>query len=130
MSVFEDVLQRIGLKYEDLTMAEKDTLLGWMDSLKKSQVNLESVRKYLSSMRDAVEDELTKTGHNSKQDLFLKARLRNYLLLEAFLSSPEKAEEALNRAISGLVPTAKVRQAEEGGVHAKSTREEAKKTGK
>ena len=54
-------------------------------------------------MRDSVEQELTKTGHDSKQDLFLKARLRNYMLLDAFMTTPEKAKEQIENAISGMV---------------------------
>ena len=35
--------------------------------------------------------------------MYLKARLRNYILLEAFLETPEKAQEALDRSVAGLV---------------------------
>ena len=74
-----------------------------MESLGKNRLSIEGVKGYLTSMRDSVEQELTKTDLNSKQDLFLKARLRNYMLLEAFLSTPEKAQKALERAMAGLV---------------------------
>jgi hypothetical protein len=99
----DDILQRVNLKYEDLTTAEKDTLHSWMDALTKSKVTLEMVKTHIEAMRDSVETELTQVGHNSKQDIFLKARLRNYMLLQAFLHSPEKAQQALDRALAGLV---------------------------
>lgn len=100
----DKLLEKAGLTYEELTSAERDTLGTWMDSLQKSKISISSVKGYIASMRDAVEMELTKTDLNSKQDLLLKARLKNYMLLEAYLSTPEKAKEALNRAISGMIP--------------------------
>ncbi len=100
----DKLLEKVGLTYEELTSAERDTLNTWMESLQKSKISVGSVKNYIVSMRDAVEMELTKTDLNSKQDLLLKARLKNYMLLEAFLSTPEKAREALNRAISGMIP--------------------------
>lgn len=100
----DKLLEKVGLTYEELTSAERDTLGTWMESLSKSKISISSVKDYISSMRDAVELELTKTDLNSKQDLLLKARLKNYMLLEAFLTTPEKAKEALERAISGMIP--------------------------
>lgn len=100
----DQLLEKAGLTYEELTSVERDTLNQWMESLQKSKVSVSNVRSYIASMRDGVEIELTKTTHNSKQDLLLKARLKNYMLLEAFLATPEKAKEALDRAISGMMP--------------------------
>jgi len=98
----DEILKRFGLKYDDLKPAERETLHSWMEALNKNKLTLEGVKTYVSSMRDSVEAELTKTSLNSKEDIFLKARLRNYLLLEAFLSTPEKAKQALEKTIAGL----------------------------
>jgi len=73
-----------------------------MDSLAKSQLTLEGVRAYIAAMRDGVEQELTKSDNASKNDLFLKARLRNYMLLEAFLSTPERVKKAIEQQLSGI----------------------------
>jgi len=102
--MIEELLQRTGLKYEDLNKAERETLDSWMQSLSKNELTLAGVKSYIVSMRDSVEQELTQVGHNSKQDIFLKARLRNYMLLEGFLSTPERAKQAIEKAISGIVP--------------------------
>lgn len=100
--IIDDILKRFGLSYDDLKPAERETLHSWMEALDKNKVTLESVKTYVSSMKDSVEAELTKTSLNFKEDLFLKARLRNYLLLEAFLSTPEKAKKALEKTIAGI----------------------------
>jgi hypothetical protein len=101
--MIDQILEKVGLKYEDLNTAERETLGTWMEALSRNKLTLEGVKTYVSSMRDSVEQELTKTDLNSKQDLLLKARLRNYMLLEAFLSTPEKAQQALERSMAGLV---------------------------
>ena len=101
--MLDSLLEKAGLKYEDLKAAERETLNSWMEALQKNEVSLPKVKDYISSMREAIEQELCKTNNNTRQDIFLKARLRNYLLLEAFLSTPEKAKEQIENVISGLM---------------------------
>lgn len=103
MEELNKLLERVGLKYEELTSAEKETYNNWMEALQKRKVTIPLIKEYIGKMRESVETELTTTTHNSKQDIFLKARLRNYLLLEAFLESPERAKKALENAISGMI---------------------------
>lgn len=100
--MLDEMLKKYGLKYEDLSSQERATAHQWVSSLQQGQLSLEKVREYLQTMRSQVEEELTKTGHDSKQDLFLKARLRNYMLLESFLISPEKAKERLEATIASI----------------------------
>jgi len=99
----DQILERTGLKYEDLNVAEKETLNNWMDALQKGQLTVEKVRDYITSMKSAVEQDLCKSDLGTKQDLMLKARLRNYMLLEGFLSTPQKAKQQIENAISGMV---------------------------
>lgn len=98
----DKILEQFGLKYDDLNSEEKKTLSGWMESLSKNELTIDIIRNYIFSMKESVEQELTKTDLNTKQDIFLKARLRNYMLLEAFLTTPEKAKKAIEQAISGF----------------------------
>lgn len=103
MSVIDDLLEKTGLKYEDLNSSEKETLNTWMEVLQKGQVSVEKIKEYITSMKEAVEQDLSKSNLGSKQDLFLKARLRNYMLLDAFMSTPEKAKQQIENAISGMI---------------------------
>lgn len=96
------ILEKTGYKYEELTKDERATLQRWSDGLTKNPINVAKIKEYLVLMRDAVELKLTETSHNSKQDLFLKARLKNYMLLEAFLAGPEKAKQAIEQAIANI----------------------------
>lgn len=101
--MIDEILQRFDLKYEDLNSAEKETLDMWMVSLEKNTLTIEKIREYIVSMRHSVELELSQTTHNNKQDIFLKARMRNYLLLEAFLQTPDKARQAIERSLASII---------------------------
>lgn len=105
--IIDDILNKFGLKYEDLNSMEKETLNNWLQGLNKGEITLGRIKDYLSAMRDSVEQELAETKHNTRQDIFLKARLRNYMLLISFLVSPEKAKEALEKAVAGMVSNIK-----------------------
>ena len=105
MSLIDDLLKSSGLKYEELKVPEKEQLNVWVSEIQKSQLSVEKIRVYISSMREAVEKELTKHDLDSKQDIFLKARLRNYILLEAFLSTPQKAKEQVENLITSMIKT-------------------------
>lgn len=104
MSIVDDLLGKIGLKYEELRPIERETLNSMLAAIDKGGITPEKLKEYVKTMREAVENDLTKSDLGKKDDLFLKARLRNYLLLESFLISPEKAREQLEKAISNLIP--------------------------
>ena len=103
MSIIDDLLKKTGFKYEELRIPEKEKLNEWVTALQTSQVTLEKVREYITSMKEAVEQELTKYDLDPKQDLYLKARLRNYILLEAFLSTPQRTKEQIETMIASMV---------------------------
>jgi len=105
--MMNSILERIGLKYDDLSKEEEKTLHGWLEKLEGKELTVSSVRDYIIAMRRSVDEEVSKTSHNSKQDLFLKARLRNYILLESFLDSQGKTKKMLERTIAGLVASRK-----------------------
>ena len=105
--MIDSILERTGLKYDDLKPAEIETLNGWLKRLESKEFTVSNVKEYIVAMRRSVDEEVSKTTHNSKQDIFLKARLRNYILLEAFLDSPGKARKEVERRLAGLVSSRK-----------------------
>jgi len=130
--MMNEVLQRVGLKYEDLTSAERDTLSQWSNAVQEKQLTVSQVKDHIRSMRGAVERELTeenidpatwlniltliiplygliKKWYQDKRTYSLQARLKNYMLLEAFLDTPEKTRQALDQAVAGLVSNTKRR---------------------
>jgi uncharacterized protein YpuA (DUF1002 family) len=98
----DKLLEKFGLRYEDLNTIEKDTLSQWMQSINRGTLTIENIRDYIKQMKDSVEIELTRTNLNKVEDSFLKARLRNYMLFEGMLGGPDKAKNALERAMAGI----------------------------
>lgn len=99
----DELLKIFGVKdltYDQLSQAERATFHSWLDGLKRNALTISSVHDYIRQLRDAVENELTKPNITSREDLFLKARLRNLLLLDSMLTLPAKAEELLKRQVS------------------------------
>lgn len=101
----DQLLNSLGLRYEDLTIAEKETYNSWLRAAENQEITLGDVRTYVSTMKDSVINDLTRTGISSDEDKFMKARLRNYTLLLAFLESPIRAKEALKKAMEGVSRT-------------------------
>ena len=116
MSSISDILEKVGLTEKDLDTpgysGELKTLLEMQANLQRGQVSIESTRQYLSSMRDAVERELVNEPtfirifilkvENPKL-IKLQARLQNYMLLEAYLSTPERMKQMMEDMVAGMV---------------------------
>lgn len=100
--IVDQILEKYNLKYEDLSRAEQETLHGWLQALSQNELTVRDIKAYVSQMKDAVANELASTSHNSKQDLFLKARVKNYILLEAFLTKADKAKEILEKSLKNI----------------------------
>ena len=131
MGVIDDILQKIGYKYEDLTIAERETLIQWTQVLDSNQLDVDSVRGFVHSLKQSVQAELEtykqetpgswisllslflpfhgliKKWYQDEHKLYLEARLRNLMLIDSFLIGPKKAREALDRAIAGIVSSRK-----------------------
>lgn len=100
--MIDEFLKRFNLKYEQLTPVERETLNHWMSALQQGAVDVEKIKIYIAAMRAGVENQLCRHEVQDKEDTYLKARLRNYILIEAFLTSPDKAKVELEKALFGI----------------------------
>jgi hypothetical protein len=109
----DSLLEKAGVKYEDLNTAERETYNQWLQSLSTNTLTVGSVREYVEQMKNQVEAELVQFTEpktiweflfRRKKDVYLTARLRNYMLLLSFLTGPEKAKKALERSLSNIKP--------------------------
>jgi|SRR3990167_336717 len=112
MSLTSQIEEKLGLNIENLNAQEKQTYLNMLTDVEQSIMTPEKLRDYIISMKTAVETELINEPEfirvfifkfDNRKQILLKARLQNYMLLESFLLSPERAKEQLESAISGLV---------------------------
>lgn len=111
MSITEQIEEKFGLKIENLNQLEKETYFKMVDAVQKTQMTPEKMKEYVVSMRDAVEREIVSEPTFIRVLLWkvenpklikLQARLQNYMLLESFLMSPERAKQSLEDMVSGL----------------------------
>ena len=113
--ILDDLLSKFNLKWDDLDTpghsGEKEYLLSMISAIEQKQVTVQTIREHIANMKDAVEQQLIAEPEfnyififkvpNRKQ-IFLKARLQNYLLFEAMLSAPEKAKKAIEAQLAGI----------------------------
>ena len=111
MSITEQIEEKFNLKIEDLNQIEKETYFKMLDAVQKAQIDGLKLREYVISMRDAVERELVDEPEftrflfwkfENRKQILLKARLKNYMLLESFLLSPERAKQQLEDMVAGM----------------------------
>ena len=95
MDILDKIAELTGLKYEDLNAAEKETAMNWVRTISERELTLDDIRAFVLSMRRGVDNELATHKLSKEKDLFLKARLKNLILLEGFLNGPEEAKKAL-----------------------------------
>lgn len=121
----DELLKKRNLKFEELDADEQETLNTWLGAFNNSQISINDIRNYIGKMRESVSRSLTEIDETpndwltilcflipllgivrkwylDQKRVMLTARLRNYILLEAFLLSPEKAKQAIEKAISGM----------------------------
>ena len=113
MSIIGDVEKKLGISFEDMSVDEKETIHSMLELVQKTKMTPLKLRDYILTLRSMVEKELVKEPEfirvfifkfRNDRNIFLKARLRNYMVLESFLVSPEKAKEQVESFIDGLVP--------------------------
>lgn len=111
MNITEEIEKKFGVKVENFNALEKETYFKMLEEVQKAQMSLEKLREYIITMRDAVERELINEPEfirififkfENRKQILLKARLQNYMLLESFLISPEKARQQLEDMISRM----------------------------
>lgn len=108
----EEIEKKFGITIDELSPAEKETYFSMLDAVQKSQLNPDKLRDYVISMREAVSKELVNEPEftrvlfwkfENRKQIFLKARLLNYILLESFLISPSAARAQLENMIGQMV---------------------------
>lgn len=105
-NLLDKVLEEYGLKYEDLNASERETYNSKVFEVKN--LSITDLKEKIIDMKNSIALQLcdvlvdANDVDSIKKDFHLKARLKNYLMLEAFLTSPEKAEKALRDSLNNL----------------------------
>ena len=109
----EDLLGQFGLSLDELNAAERQTLNDWLGKLRSKQLTLPDVQEHLASLVSALEREiagletpptLVSWLFASRRQLYLRARLKNYLMIQDFLLGPQRAEKWVTAQVQNLKP--------------------------
>ena len=113
MELLDQLLENLGVKnHDELEPDEQKVYDKWLKALQVQEISPESIRQHITRMREIVEQKLSEEPEyitvlffkfRNDKNVFLKARLRNYLMLEAYLTSPQRAKEQLERMVSGMI---------------------------
>lgn len=126
-NLMDQILDRKGLKFEDLRPNEKDWLISKVNALSTGQLTVEKIKEAIKAMRQQAEFELVSTSgeipgfitlltffipiigiirkwyHDQKQ-IEAKARIKVFLQLENLLTAPEKRRKEIDQALDNIVP--------------------------
>ena|SRR3989338_8060776 len=101
-NVLSKVKEIAGFSFEDLTESERETVMRWTRAAGSKEITIDGLREFFVTLRMAVDGELATHNLSKEQDLFLKARLKNLIALEAFLNGPKKINEALDQYLKSI----------------------------
>ena len=93
------LLDKLGLKWEDLTQEERETYNSWSSTLSTPAITIEDLKKFIPAQIQMVEHEQNKYDNSKEKDLFLKAQLRNLKMIYAFIQGPEQRKKWLESHI-------------------------------
>lgn len=81
--------------YDKLSEEEKRIYRSQLEVIQGKSLTIEDLKTFIRNMISAIELSLSDTKEGSHNSRHLKARLKNALVIEAYLFSPERAKKAL-----------------------------------
>lgn len=100
--MLQELLQKIqskGIDPKTLSKEEEDTLNYWNSVLDQRPIGIGDVQTYTRQMITQVELELVDSKEGSPESVSGKARLKNLIFLETFVTSQEKAKRAIEKQL-------------------------------
>ena len=104
MSVLHNLLEKLNLKYEDLTAEEKKTYDEYTQVLSQPEITIDDLKKFIPTQLERLESEQNDYRNSKEKDLFLKAQIRNLKMIHSFIQGPEARkkwlEDTLNKQLN------------------------------
>ena len=111
MGLLDEILEKHNLKFEELTPIEREYLLNKVSSIESGKLTLEGLKDAIHAMKDSVEQALANEPEyvtllffkvRNDKNIHLKARLKNYMLLENLLERPERTKRQLEQELNNI----------------------------
>lgn len=99
MNILDKWMENKNLKYEELTREEKDFYLQSQEMIEQKPPSIAEQVDNLENMIDNLLLELVDLRTQSAKDTFLKARVKNLLVIKASLTSAERAKKQLKKLL-------------------------------
>lgn len=93
--MLHQLLEKLGLRYEQLNDLEKRTYQTWAEILAGGDVTLDRVRTLIASEHRRAHDELLKLDNSKERDLFFKVLSRLTDTFKLFIETPAGQRDAL-----------------------------------
>lgn len=104
----DEILKEFGIKdFDELNAIEREEYYKILDVVSTSQITIEDFKRHVEAMRHALELTLVDEPEFIHSEILpflkrpnpkiaqLKARLKNYLLFEAFFARPDQAKQMI-----------------------------------
>ena len=93
MNILTEVLNKLHKQYNELSPIAQATYDRWEKILSAGPITIENLKTFLESEKEAIIKDLASSRYetNLREDMFLKARLNDILIILALLESPQKA---------------------------------------
>ena len=99
------ILEKLNLKYEDLTAEERETY-HQMEEVFKEEITMDKIREFIEKELRRFQVEFANNENSVEKDFLLKAQTRNYTALLFFIESPKLAKQKLEEyltKVGGLI---------------------------
>jgi hypothetical protein len=97
--MINEILQKLGLKYEDLKDEERRLYDSWSAVLTKPDVTIDDLKKILPAELQKARAEHEKYDNTEKAELFWKAYVRVLSLISSIITTPAAEREALKEKL-------------------------------
>lgn len=97
MSIADQLLKKIGVSFEKLEPEEKQVYFEMLKVEETKTISIEEWGKFISQMITGIQSALVESKDGTDESKQLKSRLKNMIILQNFLESPQRAKEALEK---------------------------------
>lgn len=99
MNILDQLVEKLG-GWDKLNSEEQNLYLDHIKIIEGKAITVDDTKDFARKMITILERLLVDTPENSRESLNLKARLKNFLLLEDFLYSADRAQKTLEKFYS------------------------------
>ena len=90
----EATIEKLG-GFDSLSVEERETYFKHLKIIEGKPLTIDMVKDFVRQIITQIERELVNAEEGSAKSLGLKSRLKNMLVLETFLFSPERAKKTI-----------------------------------